>query len=463
MKTLTVMVAISLIMSSHGYQLGLLDNVVGGFVGAFTGPDVSGSWFILEILEPTIIHTVNIYLDTTQHVEIHFLNITNDALITSYINITTLFNESGLGYTTLDLQSQLTILDIGIYKVTTYLTGQAWIETAVTGWPFTTPIATLGTNSAFNNYYGLYNWIITSAVPPTTTPTTTTSIPSTTTSTTIPQTTTTTTSSVTSTTIPPTTIIATTNPIISTTVTLIITTIPLTTAITSSTMTTIPLTTTTQSIIVNNQTTDGTQTIVVTDSGTNKTIVDIVVSPEANITIVEVIILPVPVNDTNNIVSVIISITPENNTQPSDTVEITFYNVTNITTSNVGDYCLATLNETSTNWTCVDTCLNVTGNGTVSGGTSHFSTFALLLMPMDTIKDACGNIIRVPVSNWLWLASVIAIGSALGAVLLFGILTMYVPPIMHLVFGSEGYRIELMRKGKKNFTNQSSTELDSTV
>ena len=410
-------------------------------------------------------------------------------------------NASGFGYTTLDM-SVIGELAVGAYKIKMNYDYTMWIEAAVIGWPFPCAIATLNTSSPVGNYYGLYNISVTKVVPTTTTttttPTTTTTIPettSTTSTTTVPTSTTstsststttstvTTTNPLTSTSTISTTIPATTTTTVSSTTSISLSsTIPSTTTttpslklpstMTTTTMTTtttttstsIPITTTTVFIIVTNETKNGTQTITGTIEGTNETIVNIIVLPSSNVTIETVTVELPPVNDTNNIVSVIVTITSVNDTQPATDVEITFLNVTNVTESTLQDYCMAYLNDTSSNWTCVDYCLNYTANGSsITGTTPHFTSFAILLAPPRlTTVDACGRIVTIEHwFTWYFWAIIGSVSGAFGLSVLFIVMVLSVPAFGMLIFGSEHMRVVKLRKAQITSRTSRSIELEN--
>src|SRR3989338_2596814 len=207
-------------VSSQTYQLGLEDNIVGNYTGGFYGTDWIGRWFLLTVLEPLTLDSVNIYIDTAGGMQITIYDDITDAVVGEYLNTTVPVNASGFGYTTLDM-SVIGELAVGAYKIKMNYDYTMWIEASVIGWPFPCAIATLNTSSPVGNYYGLYNISVTKVVP-----TTTTTTPTTTMTSTIPITTT-------STTVVPTSTTSTSIPSTSTT-----TTIPITTTTSTSTVTT---------------------------------------------------------------------------------------------------------------------------------------------------------------------------------------------------------------------------------
>ena len=473
-------------VSSQTYQLGLEDNIVGNYTGGFAGTDSVGRWFLLTVLEPLTLDSVNIYLDIAEGILITVYDAFTDVVVGEYLNTTVPFNASGFGYTTLDM-SVIGELAVGAYKIKMNCNTYMWIEAAVIGWPFPCAIATLNTSSPVGNYYGLYNISVTKVVPtttttptttmtstiPTTTPTsstTFTSIPSTTTTSTVTTTTTSTTATSTTMPVPTTTKVTTT---LSTT-TLVPTTTPTNTPSTSTTLstattsttaaTTSTSTTTTIFVVVTNETKNGTQTITGTIEGTNETVVNIIILPSSNVTIEAVTVELPPMNDTNNIVSVIVTITSINDTQPATDVEITFLNVTNITEATVQDYCMAYLNDTSSNWTCVDYCLNYTANGSsITGTTPHFTSFAILLAPPRlTTVDACGHITTIEHwFTWYFWAIIGSVSGAFGLSVLFIIMVLSVPAFGMLIFGSEHMRVVKLRKAHITSRTSRSIELEN--
>src|SRR3989338_10018590 len=178
-------------VSSQTYQLGLEDNIVGNYTGGFAGTDSVGRWFLLTVLEPLTLDSVNIYLDIAEGILITVYDAFTDVVVGEYLNTTVPFNASGFGYTTLDM-SVIGELAVGAYKIKMNCNTYMWIEASVIGWSYPCAIATLNTSSPVGNYYGLYNISVTKVVPTTTTtttPTTTTTIPettSTTSTTTVP-------------------------------------------------------------------------------------------------------------------------------------------------------------------------------------------------------------------------------------------------------------------------------------
>ena len=103
-------------VSSQTYQLGLEDNIVGNYTGGFAGTDSVGRWFLLTVLEPLTLDSMNIYVDTSGAMVITLYDNATDAVVGTYINMSIPVNGSGAGYTTLDI-SVIGELAVGAYKI----------------------------------------------------------------------------------------------------------------------------------------------------------------------------------------------------------------------------------------------------------------------------------------------------------------------------------------------------------
>lgn len=393
-------------------SLGLKNNTIGGYTGAYVGSDPLGSWFILNVTSNVNINikSVGIYMDRINEIVIiEVKNAITDQIVYSYNNIT-----KDVGYNVLYFEGFQ--LNSGEYKVAINVEFLYWNEIGVVEFPFSCEVATLDTSNQIDlQYFGLYDWQL-EYFPLTTTP-----IPTTTTSTTNIITTT-------STTIP-----------ISIFSTSIKTTIPASTTSTTSTTTTIKT-----NIIINNNITE---TIIIES-------VEIIIPNSANVTILNVSLEQVPANDTNQIVTPILTITTVNGSQPVDgvNVSITFDNSANLTNDTISDYCLAARNTSLDNWTCVDQCLILSDeNNTISGETPHFTSFAILVIPSYTlILDDCGRIIgkKKSSSGWIWITSITLLCSFFVLAIFVIILGIYVPCFRRFIYGTEGERINILRSDK---------------
>ena len=413
-------------------SLGLKNNTIGGYTGAYVGPDPLGSWFILNVTSNVNINikSVGIYMDRINEIVIiEVKNAITDQVVYSYNNIT-----DGIGYNVLYFEGAQ--LSEGVYKVSINVEFNYWNEIGVVEFPFSCEVATLGTSNQIDFvYFGLYDWQLEY-------------FPVTTTTTPIP--TSTSTSSSTSTSIPSTTI---TIPIsLFTTLSSIISTS------TSRTSSSSVISSTTNMIINNNNITE---TIIIES-------VEIIIPNSANVTILNVSLEQVPANDTNQIVTPILTITTVNGSQPVDgvNVSITFDNSANLTNDTISDYCLAARNTSLDNWTCVDQCLTLSAeNNTISGETPHFTSFAILVIPSYTlILDDCGRVIgkKKSSSGWIWISSITLLCSFFVMAIFVIILGIYVPCFRRFIYGTEGERINILRSDKtKVISNNTITTIKS--
>jgi hypothetical protein len=146
----------------------------------------------------------------------------------------------------------------------------------------------------------------------------------------------------------------------------------------------------------------------------------------------------------------IVNVTFATGQQPdefADPVLITFYNVTLDEEQEQDYYCLAFYDEQTSEWECVDKCLDFqrdqNGSLSVTGGTPHFTAFSLLF---SSSKDVCGK------EKYWVLNRIVApslVGGAVALCILVVLLFLFVTPARRIMVGKESTRVERLRGWKQ--------------